>query len=93
MSDAELSHCEQFLISLMLTNELSSASPEKSFCRGIQRDGECKKRESHSARQRNQTTKKLFVRLIKLNRFLMEITDSIEVAIMVGPVKVKKSAA
>lgn len=30
MSDTELSHCEQFLCGLMLTNELSSASSEKS---------------------------------------------------------------
>lgn len=31
MSDTELSHCEQFLFGSMLTNELSSASSEKSF--------------------------------------------------------------
>lgn len=34
MSDTELSHCEQFLCGLMLTNELSSASSEKSSQRG-----------------------------------------------------------
>lgn len=35
MSDAELSHCEQFLIGSMLTNELSSASSEISGLSGI----------------------------------------------------------
>lgn len=30
MSDTELSHCEQFLVGSMLTNELNSASSEKS---------------------------------------------------------------
>lgn len=59
MSDTELSHCEQFLFGSMLTNELSSASSEKSSQSGI-----CnRKPESHSAR------KKIFIQLIKLNRF------------------------
>lgn len=41
MSDTELSHCEQFLFGLMLTNELSSASSEKSSHSGP-RGGMCK---------------------------------------------------
>lgn len=86
MSDTELSHCEQFLFGSMLTNELSSASSEKSSRSGV-RSRKSQLRVSHSARR------KILIQLVKLYRFLTEIMDRIDVAIALSPVKVITSVA